>query len=744
MATHESSQAELESDLDMYRQEQAAATTKIAELREQQETLRSEINVNDGKLEKARNRFDFLENLIRNYEGFSESVQYVMSNKKRFGGVVDTLANLVDCDVEYRPALESFLSEVSNYLVVEEVDTARDILKNLRSEEKGRMTVIPLPLLETSGLSNGVKLPDTSDQVFLLHDVVSYPDTYGKLFGFLFDKVYFVPDLETAISLRKSYPNVTYITSSGEILEHWGNLTGGTSSSNGQGLIGRKEEFRKVEDRLKKLEAALKEQKGTLGKNVAELEEKERKLKEFNELLENSQQEMLEIEKQVSQKRYEVKRLEETAQELDAASDQLKERIVMLEAREKQLLPEVQSLAEKTERYKQQEQNLQARQQEVEDRLRELTRVTQEKQISYLNLTSQEKEKIQRLEFVEANIRESQNFTEDRERRMVQNDQQVKELDDEIKKINSDLERDFKGRDKAEEDKNTVEKRVQEIRSAIQMNEEELKKKQRLWNQARERLQEIELHAKELEVRLGSIVDSVREQYGEEALKFDIADLDPSISINSLQTELEATRRKLDNLGDVNPLAVKEYDKEKERLDFLNEQHGDLLSARDQLLETIDKLNKTARQQFTEVFEKIQYNFERVFAQFFAGGRARLSLIESKDPLEANIDISIYHKGKELKTLTLLSAGEKTLTAISLLFAIYLVKPSPFCILDEVDAPLDDVNIGRFTHALSQFADETQFILVTHNKKTMESTNSIYGVTMEERGVSKVVSVKFD
>jgi chromosome segregation protein len=145
-----------------------------------------------------------------------------------------------------------------------------------------------------------------------------------------------------------------------------------------------------------------------------------------------------------------------------------------------------------------------------------------------------------------------------------------------------------------------------------------------------------------------------------------------------------------------------------------------------------------------ETFEKIQFNFQRVFQEFFEGGKAELKLIESRDPLEANIDISITHKGKQLNTLSLLSAGEKTLTAISLLFAIYLVKPSPFCILDEVDAPLDDVNIGRFTKALNLFAKDTQFILVTHNKKTMEATNSIYGVTMEEQGVSKVVSVRFD
>jgi chromosome segregation protein len=197
-------------------------------------------------------------------------------------------------------------------------------------------------------------------------------------------------------------------------------------------------------------------------------------------------------------------------------------------------------------------------------------------------------------------------------------------------------------------------------------------------------------------------------------------------------------------MGQVNPLAVSEYDRESERLEFFKKQYDDLKEAEKTLLETINKINITARKQFTGTFDSIKENFERVFTSFFINGQGTLRMEENSDPLESNIEILVRPKGKQMQTISLLSGGEKTLTAISLLFSIYLVKPSPFCILDEIDAPLDDVNIGRFTQALKDFSNETQFIVVTHNKRTMESADTLYGVTMEEEGLSKLVSVKFN
>ena len=730
-------------DQDMYEQESAHLVQAIQEMKDRQETLRSEINITEGMLEKSRSRKDFLENLIKNYEGFSESVQYVMSRKSEYAGVVDTLANLVDCEPEYRSALESYLAEVSNYLVVEAVDTARDILKNVRSNEKGRLTVVPLSLLNANHQNGNIKLPPSNGRTTPLKDVVSYPSSYHQLFDFLFQSVYLVPDLETAIDIRSDYPELTCVTREGDILENWGNLTGG-SSTNHVGLIGRKEQYEKVLKKFDALEKELQSQKSEIESLNESLTEKEQKRGEFEVLLASTRQQVVEYDKKINVLNYEINRLQQTTGEINEETEELRGQIRELEAQEQEIQPQLQQREEKLSQYQAQEKSAQEQQLTSEAQLKEITKNTQEFQITYLNMNSQEKEVLQKQNFNLQGQTESKNFITDREKRIVESQAQIESLKTEVQEIEKQLETLYKERDEAEAQKNKTETEFNELKSSIQVMESDLKKRQRLWNQARERVQELELHIKELDVKLSGIGEQIEEKYGKESVKFDINQLEPSVSIETVQQEIETLRERLERLGDVNPLAIKEHEKEKERLDFLLAQRDDLLSARDQLIETIEKLNTTARKQFMEIFEQIRINFQRVFREFFDGGEAELSLIESRDPLEANIDIAVTHKGKRLNTLTLLSAGEKTLTAISLLFAIYLVKPSPFCILDEVDAPLDDINIGRFTQALNLFAKDTQFILVTHNKKTMEAVKSLYGVTMEEVGVSKVVSVRFD
>jgi chromosome segregation protein len=209
------------------------------------------------------------------------------------------------------------------------------------------------------------------------------------------------------------------------------------------------------------------------------------------------------------------------------------------------------------------------------------------------------------------------------------------------------------------------------------------------------------------------------------------------------RTELEGLRERFAALGPVNLLALEDYTKRKERHEFLVQQRADLLKAKEQLLEAIEKINTTASQLFTETFEKVQGHFRDLFMTLFEGGDAELRTI-GEDPLESEIEIAAKPRGKHLQSISLMSGGERALTAIALLFALYLVKPSPFCLLDEVDAPLDDANVDRFLRMLSRFSDRTQFVVITHNKKTMESAGCLYGVTMQELGVSKLVSVRFD
>ncbi|UCD38875.1 MAG: AAA family ATPase, partial [Fidelibacterota bacterium] len=208
-----------------------------------------------------------------------------------------------------------------------------------------------------------------------------------------------------------------------------------------------------------------------------------------------------------------------------------------------------------------------------------------------------------------------------------------------------------------------------------------------------------------------------------------------------LAAEIEKLSNSLERIGPINMAVGEEYEEESKRLDFLTEQRDDLLQAEESLGETIQKIDQQAREQFRDTYDKIRHHFKHTFRLFFEGGEGDLRLIGDPDPLESNIEIIAQPPGKKTRSLRALSGGEKALTAIALLFAIYMVKPSPFCILDEVDAPLDDVNIEKFTRVIKQFARETQFIIVTHNKLTMQSADYLYGVTMTEEGLSTLVSV---
>ncbi|MDZ7265272.1 MAG: AAA family ATPase, partial [candidate division KSB1 bacterium] len=220
--------------------------------------------------------------------------------------------------------------------------------------------------------------------------------------------------------------------------------------------------------------------------------------------------------------------------------------------------------------------------------------------------------------------------------------------------------------------------------------------------------------------------------------------IDPQFDTQATEQQIDGLRQQIKNLGPVNLLALKEFEAEKERLDFLEKQQSDLIAAEQDLKDTISQLNQTAQDRFDSSFQEIRQNFIKVFKNFFPEGEADLVIVPDEDPLESTIEIKANPKSKKMESLTLLSAGEKALTAISLLFGIYLVKPSPICILDEVDAPLDDNNIKRFLKTIREFAESTQFIIVTHNKLTMKSADCLFGITMEESGVSKIVSVKLE
>jgi len=290
----------------------------------------------------------------------------------------------------------------------------------------------------------------------------------------------------------------------------------------------------------------------------------------------------------------------------------------------------------------------------------------------------------------------------------------------------------------------SVEEEASSVRDEIHTIELAIKDERRTHDDSLRSTHECELKLADLRSKAEYIVSRAKEEF-ELALELKVYPEDEFVDFASLRDEIQARRDKVKSLGNINFAAFEEYNAEKARLEFLTTQRKDLLEAEKTLLTTIEEINATAQRTFLSTFGQIRTNFIETFKSLFdPGDECDLRLEEGVDPLEARIEIVAKPRGKRPTSIDLLSGGEKTLTAIALLFAIYLVKPSPFCILDEVDAPLDDANVDRFTRILRKFSNNTQFIVVTHNKRTMEAANALYGVTMEEEGISKIVTVRFN
>jgi len=716
---------------------------KIDELKKEDENLEKQRNILLGENEKFKGKKEFLQSLIQNYEGFSESVQFIMSKKRNYQGLIDTLANLVDTQEEFRPALESYLEELANYLIVDEIDTAKNILKAIRTQGKGRLTLVPLSNLNSEHNGPSPK-NEFSSSITPLSKVVNYDPKFNKLFHLLFDRVLLVENMEDAIKLYKQSPEFKYVTREGEILGEFGSIRGGNSHHH-LNLTGRKTEFDNILKKWKKLEQDTVQLARRIQENQSSLHKERLDLHELENQQKSTQQLIIDNQQKLHQLNFESDRLSERIDEIMAEIELLEDKIRQLSVREEELTPQIQEAEKNTQLLVDSESRLREEYERVEQNYRKIMREVQELHIQLLNEQNLAKEIKQRINFVEQSLQETRERIQQSATDIgsFSRDIQAVEQDNNIHK--KQLDELYKDRDVIENEKNEVENNYQGLKSLILSREEEVKKLHRRWNQALERLKELELKIQEIEIKQKAQQEQITEHFGDSLKTLIISNpVPPDVDLAQLHEEIVKTKQRLESLGEVNPLAVKEYDKEKERLDFMQSQLDDLLKAKEELLETISKLNKTARKQFMETFDKIAENFYNVFGKFFEGGQAELHLIENDDPLEGDIDISVHLKGRKLTTLSLLSAGEKTLTAISLLFAIYLYKPSPFCILDEVDAPLDDVNISRYTHALREFSKNTQFILVTHNKMTMQAAQAMYGITMEEPGVSKVVSVRFD
>ncbi|MFL3015758.1 MAG: hypothetical protein ACJZ2B_08135, partial [Candidatus Neomarinimicrobiota bacterium] len=651
--------------------------------------------------------------------------------------VLGTVADMFQVDDAYRDALESGLGDLSHCLIAKDKTSAIKALEIANKNSAGDLSVIPLK--EASELTSDLKKLPLNDNILArASDIVQTSNQLKPLSEYLLGNLLIVDDLNLAIESNKlfgwdivnskgDYSGQNLILKNRQVSEH-GHVMGRQEKLNNitselDSLLKRKEELRTILESNSKQIGLLKDKSDT-------------QLVKLNALKKDSS----ELEMSIVRGQMMIKQDEE---KLNISIKTKKETEIKLE-QSNEALTALKPGIDKTDK------ELASYQKKVDDANNFMLTLRKERDDSQ-NLLQDLKIKLIELESRRNQLKFKKTSGEETSDELKSRQEKIKH---EITELHQKREELQLSAESTEEELESLNAEIQKQRSILDLkqsvyretyqNIEELQARisseQRDREQILEDLKNCELEATEARQRIKLIEERIRDRYSTNIPKNLVVDL----SEEQLELEISKMQRSLENIGPVNMAVQDEFGEEVERLQLLTTQRDDLLQAEDNLRETIRKIDKIARKRFQETFDLIKTNFENLFKMFFEGGNATLQLLGDPDPLEADISIEAQPPGKRNTSLRLLSSGEKALTAISLLFSIYQVKPSPYCILDEVDAPLDDVNIHKFTRVLGKFCDETQFIIVTHNKLTMEIADYMYGVTQERKGISKLVSVRFD
>lgn len=721
---------------------QGALTEQQHQIEETQETLQKVNN----QYSEARSRHGVLEELQNKLTGYDPGVRSVLLAKQNeplmWQEVLGVLANLLVVDQAHEAAVEVLLGGQLQSLVVKDRANANKVIAHLRAEGQGKVSLFVLEDLhkQTSLAPPAEVLAEGSVEgpitQFLKFDPVMEP-----VVRFLFEQDLLVKDFASAEVLSDRYPRLRFVTKEGDRTGPLGFLKAG-SEVTGLSLLGRHRELSELSQKVKDLESQVQATEN-------QISEAKRQRKDNEDFLMTAEKSRQESQIRAAETEKEIHQLGETLRRLAQEKTQEENEKAELERHwntDRQRMGELQehlSQSEKAHLLTQEEIG------EARKRLQDLqaNRDEMAKQVLQVDM------ELSALDEVANRAREEADHYQKEQDQLVQSVAQKKEENHQIDQQENQLSLDLTDLEKKvgglAESKGSADARVKvfvEKREKIAVEAEERAEKVRV---SRTKFEEIQREVHGFEVTEAQMNVEVRNI--EEKLQVEYkVDLDnPPVALgkdfdgDSAEKESIELRAKIERLGLVNMVAVEEYDELNQRYKFLTEQRDDLLKAKDDLQKAINKINLTSKELFTSTFATVQENFKDTFQRLFEGGRAELILIDEGDVLESGIEIVARPPGKRLQSVSLLSGGEKALTAIALLFSLFMVKPSPFCLLDEIDAPLDDVNVGRFVHLLKEFSKKTQFIMITHSKVSMESADAMYGVTMQESGVSKIISTRF-
>ena len=688
-------------------------------------------------MKSLKSKCRFYEKLLISREGYPNGVKDVLENKDQYKGVLGTVGDLLKVGDSIASMIESALGEYAKCIVVKDRNTAINIMDIARKRNAGKLMIIPLKDIPDDK-PNTANLKSDDNIIGRAVDLVKTTDSIRPLSRFLLGNILLVKDLKVGIK-DNSLNNWDLVDEKGTFSIR-GMIINNSNGNNEAGLIGRKENIKIIKRDI--INQKIQFQK--LQMQSAKLEKYIEKAKQDSVHLDNQVEELsnglAEIDGYLVREGFQQSQFTESivaVKKLIKENEQeIRRQLLLIKTLKSELANEEQILNKHAKEQTKKSDDLI----KFQSKRDQLHQNAQDLRIECLNLEGQRENVIFQQRTAEDLIKEFSSRKSEIDKEMTQLKSQDKDLkksiqsaENKLSEINGLVNKQESILSLKQETANDSYRQIEEIQAQIRS---EQKNREALL----EELKQCELKIADFEQRINFVNERIKDRYDTEISDNMIVDESES----ELNVAIARTERSIENIGPINMAVQAEYEEESSRLLMLSEQRDDLIEAERNLLDTIQKIDSIAREKFQSTFENIRGNFEKLFGMFFEGGRGSLKLEGDPDPLEANIGINAQPPGKRNRSLRQLSAGEKALTAIALLFSIYQVKPSPYCILDEVDAPLDDVNIGKFTRVLSNFSGDTQFIVVTHNKLTMESANFLYGVTMEKQGISQLVSVKLE
>lgn len=732
---------ETETGISEQRDAQALSEGRTEELEGEVRRLGKNLNDKQQEYHTSYTKLESLKNIAERYEGYGGSIRRVMEVRDRVRGIHGVVADLITVPKKYEIAIETALGGSIQNIVTDSEQTAKQLIEYLKKNRYGRATFLPLTSIGNKNSFNQERALSEPGVLGLANSLVEADKQYEGLMNYLLGRVVVVDTIDHAIALAKKFQySLRIVTLEGELLSAGGSMTGG-AFKNSSNLLGRKREIEELEEVCEKamndvarIEKELAMNEGLLAESREELE---RIRAEIQQLYLKQNTVKINIHR-IEDKKAEIR---ESYGDLERENGQLEEQIREIGASQQELLSAVEKLEKQNQETGGHLETLNVRLEKARADREQYSRNLSAVQLEASGLKQKDdfeqenilrvKEEIRRLEEELAGLSNGTNGS----------NRIIEEKQKEIDALKSQI----------GEAKIRAEELEQIVNEKVARKEEKSREQKEMFRKREELTERISLLDKEL-FRLQSQKEKLDERmeghvnymWNEYELTFSTAEAlrnEAWTSLPDLKRMAASLKEDIRKLGNVNVNAIEDYKEVSERYEFMKTQHDDLVTAEGTLLKIIDELDTGMRKQFEEKFREIRVEFDKVFKELFGGGRGTLELVEDEDILEAGIQIISQPPGKKLQNMMQLSGGEKALTAIALLFAIQNLKPSPFCLLDEIEAALDDSNVDRFAKYLHKLTKYTQFIVITHRRGTMVAADRLYGITMQEKGVSTLVSV---